>query len=644
MGREPEHDSSDVRETNRLDPEPRFDALAHSSSQGIIIHRQLRPLFANQSFADLFGFERPEDVLALPSLEVLFDDHVAEWIRETATARLRGEPVRSVYELDALRRDGSALILQTVSSAVTWRGEQAVMAHVFDITERKRGEAIALENERLLRTVVANCPVILWSIDADGIVTFAEGRGLSSQKLESADVVGRSIFEIYADSTGFLDNVRRALGGESFTAVNETFGAVYERMFQPVLGDDGEVTGVTGVSVDITRSARAEERANESERLLRSVIDVLPHFVFLKDRALRYQLVNESFARYHGMSTAEMTGLHGDQLHRRTQENRTLFAEDDRRVLDRGVTVHRNGYKARTPDGALADFDAIKIPLKDDTGAVVGVVGVVDNITEARRAQRELERYREHLEELVEARTAELVSAQDELMRAERLAAIGQLTATVSHELRNPLGTIRTSFQALRPGIELADDERTRRAVERIERSIDRCVSIIEELLDYTRARALKLETVDLDDWLPRALSDIEPPEGVRLEVSPSSRARVRIDSNRIHQALVNLAQNAFQSLAENATGSAPRVVISTSCDEDRVAVHVHDSGPGVAPDVRARIFEPLFSTRAFGVGLGLPLVRSIAEQHGGAVTYGAPGAPEGSTFTLHLPLANGSR
>ncbi len=265
------------------------------------------------------------------------------------------------------------------------------------------------------------------------------------------------------------------------------------------------------------------------------------------------------------------------------------------------------------------------------------VRGSIVDVTERRAVEHELARYRNRLEALVEERTDELMTAQQELMRTERLAAIGELIGTVSHELRNPLGTVSASFDVLRR--RLGDlDEPTVRVLERIERNIARCVLIISELLDYARMRELSCSRVNVDRWLSHLVGETEVSPGVRLTHRLAAGVEANLDPDRARQAVVNLLQNAAQALAE-ADSEGGEICVSTRVTEGWLEIAVADDGPGIPPEVRERIFEPLFSTRPFGVGLGLPLVRRIVEQHGGElVVESSPGA--GARFTIRLPVA----
>jgi signal transduction histidine kinase len=276
--------------------------------------------------------------------------------------------------------------------------------------------------------------------------------------------------------------------------------------------------------------------------------------------------------------------------------------------------------------------------IREQRTHVGGIVQFRRDITARKRAEEELARHGERLEELVEERSRELEAAQRDAVRNERLAAIGQLTGTVSHELRNPLGTIRSSFAIVGNHLQSSHGP-VARALERIERNIDRCVTIIDELLAYTRVRDVHLEAVDIDEWLTELVVDEDVPHSVSVVLDCRSGRSVFIDRERLRRAVLNLLQNAWQALTESEHECLQATVaISTQVVDGRLALAVTDNGPGIPEDIRERIFDPLFSTKSFGVGLGLPLVRQIVEQHGGDISVDTA-LDEGTTITLSLPL-----
>jgi signal transduction histidine kinase len=242
----------------------------------------------------------------------------------------------------------------------------------------------------------------------------------------------------------------------------------------------------------------------------------------------------------------------------------------------------------------------------------------------------------------VEAEKAEAerarAAAEAELLKQERLSLLGRLTASLAHELRNPLSTIRNTVHAIRETA-VAKGIDVERQMRRIQRTIDRCDSIIRDLLDYAGARDVVVSPIRLDSWLGNVLDDQKVPAGVVIERRfAATGAVVMFDADRLRCVLVNLFENALEALVETPEIVERRIIVSTTIG-DRVEIAITDTGPGIPADVLARVFEPLFSTRAFGTGLGLATAKQIVEQHGGDIIIGnAAGA--GACVIIRLPPA----
>jgi len=239
----------------------------------------------------------------------------------------------------------------------------------------------------------------------------------------------------------------------------------------------------------------------------------------------------------------------------------------------------------------------------------------------------------------VEERTAELKHAQEELLRSERLSVLGQLTATVAHELRNPLSAIRNSVYAIKEfvsGKGLALD----RPLTRIERSIARCDGIVTDLLDYARSRQLQSTEQVMDQWLGEVLDEQKLPSHVRLSRDLAAPGVIAaFDPERLRRVMVNLVDNAVQSFPDGAPNARElQISVATRQNGDSIEITVSDTGPGIAPDILPRIFEPLYSTKTFGTGLGLPTVKQIVEQHGGEVELSSE-LGVGTRALVRLPL-----
>jgi PAS domain S-box-containing protein len=403
--------------------------------------------------------------------------------------------------------------------------------------------------------------------------------------------------------------------------------------------------GYLSVYSDVTDATRVQQALTEQtgrlehvESLLTDAIESLPDGFQLWDTEDRLVLVNKAYLENQpdGVTPAPLGVRYADILQERIHNGVVLQAEEDRDgYIRERLEVHKRA------DGFPIEqqmSDGRWIEIREQRTHVGGVVQFRRDITARKRAEEELARHRERLEALVEERSRELQEAQQELVRSERLAAIGQLTGTVSHELRNPLGTIRSSFAIVSNHLQ-ATHGPVSRALERIDRNIDRCVTIIDELLAYTRVRDMHLEQVAIDDWLTDLVVDEDFPGAISVVLDCQSDATVSIDRERLRRAILNLLQNACQAFTESEHEcTQATVAISSRVADGRLAIHIADNGPGIPEDIRERIFDPLFSTKSFGVGLGLPLVRQIVEQHGGRITVDTA-LGEGTTVTLGLPL-----
>lgn len=215
-------------------------------------------------------------------------------------------------------------------------------------------------------------------------------------------------------------------------------------------------------------------------------------------------------------------------------------------------------------------------------------------------------------------------------VRAERLATFGQLVGSIGHELRNPLGVIETSLYVLKARND--SDPKVTKHLDRIGGQVAIANDIITQLLDLIRDRPLGKQRVALGSVLAEAEGAISRPEGVSLELPAGPVPDVLGDSTQLRQVFVNLFDNAV-----SAASPVGRVVVTVARDEGSVVIGVEDTGTGIDPSIASRLFEPLVTTRAKGIGLGLALVKRIVERHGGTVET-APGKTlGGARFVVRL-------
>jgi two-component system, NtrC family, sensor histidine kinase HydH len=220
--------------------------------------------------------------------------------------------------------------------------------------------------------------------------------------------------------------------------------------------------------------------------------------------------------------------------------------------------------------------------------------------------------------------------------RHERLSTFGQLVGSIGHELRNPLGVMESSLYILQGRI--GSDEKSKKHVDRIGEQLQIANRIITDLLDMIRDRPLAREAVALLPLVESAVSSIKRPAGVEVQIEGvAGLPSLAADAGQLRQVLVNLVENAV-----HAVGATGQVWVRGSIGDGTVVLAVEDTGPGLDPAVRARLFELLITTKTKGIGLGLPLVKRIAERHGGSIGY-EPRDGGGARFVLRLP-AGGTR
>ncbi len=384
---------------------------------------------------------------------------------------------------------------------------------------------------------------------------------------------------------------------------------------------------------------RTEESLRESEERLSITLRSIGDAVIATGIEGEVVLMNPVAETLTGWTRKEAFGKDSKEVFNIVNEKTGAGSESPvARVLREGVVVGLANHTILiAKDGTRIPIDDSGAPIEDDKGNIIGVVLIFRDVSEKRKTQKTLKEYSERLEEMVETRTKELKSAQDELVRKERLAALGQLTATVAHEIRNPLGTVQTSVFSIGDAIERKEMKRVDRALSLATRNIRRCDGIITELLDFTRQKELRKAPMDIGAWLESLLDEHKLPEEIEYKSEMNSGILIPFDPEYLRRAVINVVTNAVQAL-EEIESPGKELKVKTAVAGNRLEIRVIDTGPGISDDTREKIFEPLFSTKSFGIGLGLAIVEDIMATHGGGIEIESePG--KGTAVVLWLPV-----
>ncbi|MDO3377237.1 ATP-binding protein [Geoalkalibacter halelectricus] len=373
------------------------------------------------------------------------------------------------------------------------------------------------------------------------------------------------------------------------------------------------------------------------------------------DRGGRASFINPAGARLLGMSAEELIG--GD--HRRLfhlppagQSFSSAAPGPLAPVLDTGAVVHDDDHLFRRADGSSFSGEYTATPIHNEQGQIEGAVVTFVDISARKQAEAALQKTLAELDELnrsleakvaertraLEEKNLELLNTQEELVRKEKLAAIGSLASGVAHEINNPAAIIRGNVEILRR--RLKEDDSGREEVLEILKHTERISRITQSLLLFAREQNLPpapSEDVDihalLDDILAQASHQVSF-AGIAVERGFAATAPIlSADREKLRQVFTNLMVNAAQAMEGGGT-----LRIDTRRHAGRLEVCVCDTGPGIAPEVRAKIFNPFFTTKKTGTGLGLAVTYGIVQSLGGTLEVDSePG--KGATFTVSVPM-----
>lgn len=362
--------------------------------------------------------------------------------------------------------------------------------------------------------------------------------------------------------------------------------------------------------------SNTEQELRRQHAQLASIYHTAPVGLAFVDTALRYVTINDYLAALNGLPAESHVGQTVGQVHPADLARTTEHIY--RQVIATGRPVIDVEVKRTTSSGTERSWLASHYPVKNRRGRVLGVSTVVQEISERKQLQQ----------------------ATRELVHASRLAVAGELTASIAHEINQPLGAILSNIDAAEMLLSSspASLDEVRQILDEIRRDDLRASEVIRRLRTLLCKREMEIQPVDLNHvvsevvWLTRVESDHR---GVELKTElAGDLPAVRGDKVHLQQVILNLFLNAHDAMAD--TRERKQLTVRTVCNGD-VVIEVSDTGPGILPEQLPRIFDPFFSTKKDGMGIGLSITRSLVESHGGRIwAENNPGG--GASFRFTLP------
>ena len=500
-----------------------------------------------------------------------------------------------------------------------------------DIEELKRAEKGLRESEAKFRDYAETASDWFWEIGPDYKFTLLTENAFGSPStdrtgtmwwdhaldLETEPEKWRVLLATLDSRKPFRDFVHRVLSGNGCSMYVRASG-------KPVFYANGEFRGYRGTGTDVTAIMRAQEALRESEQSARSALDGIAGLITVNDSNGKLETVNRQVLEYFGRPLEWLKNW---------GTNDVVHPEDLPRIFDLYKRATASGIpfnyevRLRRFDGEYRWFDNRGVPVRDDSGRIVRWYVLLTDIEDRTRALARLEQM------------------QSDFAHMNRVSMMGELAASLSHEITQPIASARNNARAAQNFLDMQPPDlgEVREALSCVVADADRAGDIIDRIRDHIKKTHPRKEHFDLNEAINEVISLARSAiikNGVSVQTSLMEGALpAQGDRVQLQQVVLNLILNAVEAMGSVDEG-ARELLLSTAQSGTCVLVAVRDSGPGIDPERRERVFDAFYTTKSSGVGMGLSICRSIINAHGGRL-WAEVNTPRGAVFRFTLPSAD---
>ena len=505
---------------------------------------------------------------------------------------------------------------------------------VKDISERKKMEEVLRESEEKYRTQFEEALDAIFVADAEtGIIIDCNRAASELVGREKSELVGKQqrilhpLEEIEGEfSRTYKQHLEEKEGQVLETQVITKKGEIKDVAIKANVIELGDKKVIQGVFRDITERKQMEKKMAYERGLFNALMDNMPDPIYFKDTKSRFIRVNRASCPGLGIKDPE-EAIGMTDFDFAPEELAKQFYADDQMVMKSSKPII--GKEEVMIDKISRKwYSATKVPIKDKNNKVLGLVGISRNITKLKEAEEELKLHSDHLEELVEQKTKQL-------KQAERMATIGELAGMVGHDLRNPLTGIKGAIYYLKTKYGAEIDVGGKEMLETIDKAIDHSNKIVNDLVDYSSDLTLEFGNTTTKLLLKNALSLIEVPERIQIIDATEDKPEIKVDREKMNRAFVNIVTNAIDAMPKTGT-----LTVTSKAVKDNVEISFKDTGTGMSEETlsKLKLWSPLFTTKAKGMGFGLPICKRVIEAHGGKIFVEST-LGKGTTVTITIPV-----
>ncbi len=621
----------DITEKKRMEREireatKRFEKIAQMGEDGIIVFDEdSRIEFANQMASEIIGL--PKDQILDREFFSLIGKRDEEFLEEMV---MRGEGLgekvcteMSIQTPHGLVKSAEVCIAPTRSED----GRIKTYAYIRDITERKRFERELRESEEKYRNLFERVPHGLF-------ISSKEGRFLDCNQalLEMAGYPEKEEFlkiEITKDLYVNPEDRRRfqrLIAEKGFVRDLEVeFKKKNGRKITVLLtahakrDEKGSVVGYEGLNIDISDRKRMERELKEANEFLMNLIESSVDGIIVTDMKGDILIFNKGAENILGYKAEEVVGK---------MNIRSIYPPGvAKEVMEKLRSPDFGGFgkltsfpiSHRRKDGELIEGDLSASIIFDEEGKEIASVGIFKDLRERLRIERELQKM------------------QQALLQSEKLAAMGRLTSQIAHELNNPMYGIMNTLELLKT--EIPPESKRRRILELSLSEIQRLSEMLKNMLSFSKPEEEARKRINMNTLLEGILMMMEKQmreANIKVETEFDDEIpEIMASTNQMRQVMLNMFKNAKEAMPKGGI-----LTVRTTTDEKKVFIHVQDTGVGIPEEIRDKIFDAFFTTKAKvkGVGLGLSVCYGIVKDHGGEIKLESEEG-KGTTFTISLPI-----